>query len=126
MNKLAIIAICLLFAGPALAQSVGELTWHSKGDVRCRDAIIKVTACAICANLHIFDGVIPSMESGDVLAASLRVAQSDGHPGGGSANLAGPVAYATAVDSDHAGAARASRAILGGRRLLTSRGTVRL
>jgi threonine dehydrogenase-like Zn-dependent dehydrogenase len=33
-----------------------------------RDAIIKVTACAICgSDLHIFDGVIPSMKHGDVL-----------------------------------------------------------
>ena len=56
------------------------LTWHGKNDIRCdivadpriedgRDAIIKVTACAICgSDLHIFDGVIPAMESGDVLA----------------------------------------------------------
>ena len=55
------------------------LTWHGKGDIRCdtvpdpkiedsRDAIIKVTACAICgSDLHIFDGVIPAMQSGDVL-----------------------------------------------------------
>ena len=55
------------------------LTWHGKGDIRCesvpdpkieqpRDAIIKVTACAICgSDLHLFDGVIPSMHSGDVL-----------------------------------------------------------
>src|SRR5436309_16109412 len=55
------------------------LTWHGKSDVRCesvpdpkiqdgRDAIIKVTACAICgSDLHIFDGLIPSMQSGDVL-----------------------------------------------------------
>src|SRR3954463_15652745 len=55
------------------------LTWHGKGDIRCesvpdpriehpRDAIIKVTACAICgSDLHIYDGVIPSMERGDVL-----------------------------------------------------------
>ena len=55
------------------------LTWHGKGDIRCesvpdpkiehpRDAIIKVTACAICgSDLHLFDGVIPSMQSGDVL-----------------------------------------------------------
>ena len=29
--------------------------------------IIKVTACAICgSDLHIYDGVIPTMESGDV------------------------------------------------------------
>jgi threonine dehydrogenase-like Zn-dependent dehydrogenase len=33
-----------------------------------RDAIIKVTACAICgSDLHICDGVIPSMQHGDVL-----------------------------------------------------------
>jgi threonine dehydrogenase-like Zn-dependent dehydrogenase len=55
------------------------LAWHGKGDIRCesvpdpkiedgRDAIIKVTSCAICgSDLHIFDGVIPSMEKGDVL-----------------------------------------------------------
>src|ERR1700753_2426233 len=55
------------------------LTWHGKGDMRCesvpdpriehpRDAIIKVTACAICgSDLHIYDGLIPSMERGDVL-----------------------------------------------------------
>ena len=55
------------------------LTWHGKGDIRCetapdpkiehpRDAIIKVTACAICgSDLHLFDGVIPTMKSGDVV-----------------------------------------------------------
>jgi threonine dehydrogenase-like Zn-dependent dehydrogenase len=55
------------------------LAWHGKGDMRCdnvldpkiehpRDAIIKVTACAICgSDLHLFDGVMPSMKSGDVL-----------------------------------------------------------
>jgi threonine dehydrogenase-like Zn-dependent dehydrogenase len=55
------------------------LTWHGKSDIRCesvpdpriehgRDAIIKVTACAICgSDLHIFNGVMPGMESGDVL-----------------------------------------------------------
>ncbi|MEZ0059939.1 zinc-dependent alcohol dehydrogenase [Bradyrhizobium elkanii] len=55
------------------------LTWHGKGDIRCeavpdpkiehgRDAIIKVTACAICgSDLHLLDGVIPSMEKGDVV-----------------------------------------------------------
>jgi len=55
------------------------LTWHGKGDIRCeevpdpkiengRDAIIKVTACAICgSDLHIYDGVIPSMEHGDIV-----------------------------------------------------------
>ena len=55
------------------------LTWHGKHDIRCesvpdpkildeRDAIIKVTACAICgSDLHIYDGMIPKMQSGDVL-----------------------------------------------------------
>ncbi len=55
------------------------LTWHGKGDIRCEsvpdptivdatDAIIKVTSCAICgSDLHLYDGVIPSMEHGDVL-----------------------------------------------------------
>ena len=55
------------------------LTWHGKGDIRCesvsdpsiehpRDAIIKVTACAICgSDLHIYDGVMPQMKGGDVL-----------------------------------------------------------
>lgn len=55
------------------------LAWHGKNDIRCdtvddptiqdgRDCIIKVTACAICgSDLHIFDGIIPSMKSGDVV-----------------------------------------------------------
>src|ERR1044071_5863972 len=59
--------------------SVKALVWHGKSDIRCeavpdpkiehgRDAIIKVTACAICgSDLHIFNGVIPTMEKGDVL-----------------------------------------------------------
>ena len=53
--------------------------WHGKHDMRCdtvpdpniehpRDAIIKVTACAICgSDLHIYNGIIPWMESGDVI-----------------------------------------------------------
>lgn len=55
------------------------LTWRGKGDIRCesvpdpkiehsRDAIVKVTACAICgSDLHLYDGIIPTMKSGDVL-----------------------------------------------------------
>jgi threonine dehydrogenase-like Zn-dependent dehydrogenase len=55
------------------------LTLARKNDIRCdtvpdpkiehgRDAIIKVTACAICgSDLHLFDGVMPTMEKGDVL-----------------------------------------------------------
>jgi threonine dehydrogenase-like Zn-dependent dehydrogenase len=57
---------------------VKALAWHGKGDIRCddvsdpriehaRDAIIKVTACAICgSDLHIYGGIIPSMQSGDI------------------------------------------------------------
>jgi threonine dehydrogenase-like Zn-dependent dehydrogenase len=55
------------------------LCWHGTGDIRCdtvpdptiedpRDVIIKVTACAICgSDLHLMDGLMPTMESGDVL-----------------------------------------------------------
>ena len=55
------------------------LAWFGKGSLRrdtvpdpkiehSRDAIIKVTACAIRgSDLHIYDGIIPSMQHGDVL-----------------------------------------------------------
>lgn len=55
------------------------LCWHGKGDIRCdtvddptiendRDIIIKVTSCAICgSDLHLMNGYMPTMESGDVL-----------------------------------------------------------
>ena len=55
------------------------LVWHGRNDVRCdtvpdprieapRDAIVKVTSTAICgSDLHLYDGYIPAMESGDVL-----------------------------------------------------------
>ena len=55
------------------------LCWHGKNDIRCdtvpdptiedaRDVIIKVTSCAICgSDLHLMDGLMPTMESGDVL-----------------------------------------------------------
>jgi len=55
------------------------LAWHGKADIRCeevpdpriehpRDAVIKVTACAICgSDLHIYGGIIPEMKSGDLL-----------------------------------------------------------
>jgi threonine dehydrogenase-like Zn-dependent dehydrogenase len=61
------------------AIAMRALAWHGKGDIRCeevpdpkiehpRDAIIKVTACAICgSDLHIYGGIIPSMKHGDVL-----------------------------------------------------------
>ena len=55
------------------------LVWHGKNDIRCdtvpdptiedaRDVILRVTACAICgSDLHLMDGQMPTMESGDVL-----------------------------------------------------------
>jgi threonine dehydrogenase-like Zn-dependent dehydrogenase len=55
------------------------LVYHGRGDVRCdtvpdpvieegRDAIIKVTACAICgSDLHLIGGFVPMMKNGDVL-----------------------------------------------------------
>ncbi|WP_206455769.1 zinc-dependent alcohol dehydrogenase [Aurantimonas marina] len=55
------------------------ITWHGKHDMRCesvpdpeiedgRDAIIKVSACAICgSDLHFYDGFMPGMESGDIV-----------------------------------------------------------
>jgi threonine dehydrogenase-like Zn-dependent dehydrogenase len=55
------------------------LTWHGKHDVRVdtvddpeilnsRDCIIKVTSTAICgSDLHLYDGYIPTMQSGDIL-----------------------------------------------------------
>ncbi len=55
------------------------LCWHGKGDIRCetvddpeiqdgRDAIIRVTSCAICgSDLHLYGGFVPGMKSGDVM-----------------------------------------------------------
>lgn len=55
------------------------LTWHGNGDIRCetvddptiqddRDAIIKVTSCAICgSDLHLYGGFVPGMHAGDVM-----------------------------------------------------------
>ena len=55
------------------------LVWHGRNDVRCdtvpdpriedpRDAIVKVTATAICgSDLHLYDGYIPEMKNGDIL-----------------------------------------------------------
>ncbi|KAB0679088.1 zinc-dependent alcohol dehydrogenase [Aureimonas leprariae] len=55
------------------------LTWHGTNDIRCdsvpdpkiegeRDVVIKVTSCAICgSDLHLMDGLMPTMKSGDIL-----------------------------------------------------------
>ena len=55
------------------------LVWHGKQDIRYetvpdpeiehpRDAIIKVTSCAICgSDLHLFHNLIPGMKPGDIV-----------------------------------------------------------
>jgi threonine dehydrogenase-like Zn-dependent dehydrogenase len=55
------------------------LCWHGKHQITCdtvpdpkieepRDAIIKVTSCAICgSDLHLYDGYMPGMQSGDIM-----------------------------------------------------------
>jgi threonine dehydrogenase-like Zn-dependent dehydrogenase len=55
------------------------LVWHGKEDIRCdtvtdpeiehpRDAIVKVTSCAICgSDLHLFHNFIPAMMPGDIM-----------------------------------------------------------
>ncbi len=55
------------------------LVWHGKGDVRVesvrdpeivnpRDAIVRVTASAICgSDLHLYNGIMPAMKPGDIL-----------------------------------------------------------
>src|SRR5678816_3598403 len=53
--------------------------WYGKGDVQIvdvsepeilnsRDAVIKVTSTAICgSDLHLYNGLVPTMEKGDIL-----------------------------------------------------------
>ena len=55
------------------------LTWHGTHDVRVdtvpdpeilnpRDAIIQISSTAICgSDLHLYDGVIPTMQAGDII-----------------------------------------------------------
>ncbi|CAO3404891.1 zinc-dependent alcohol dehydrogenase [Azospirillum palustre] len=55
------------------------LVWHGANDIRCdtvpdpeiehpRDAIVKVTTCAICgSDLHLHDNFMPGMEKGDIV-----------------------------------------------------------
>ncbi|MDX3907166.1 MAG: zinc-dependent alcohol dehydrogenase [Pigmentiphaga sp.] len=55
------------------------LCWHGKKDIRYDtvpdprieqpgDAIVKVSACAICgSDLHLYDGFMPGMKSGDIM-----------------------------------------------------------
>jgi threonine dehydrogenase-like Zn-dependent dehydrogenase len=62
-----------------MEREMKALCWHGKKDIRYdtvadpeiehpRDAVIKVSSCAICgSDLHLFDGFMPTMESGDVI-----------------------------------------------------------
>ncbi len=55
------------------------LVWHGKHDIRCetvpdprieepRDAIVKVSSCAICgSDLHLYDGFMMGMKEGDII-----------------------------------------------------------
>src|SRR5687768_8703428 len=55
------------------------LVWHGTTDIRCdsvpdpqiedpRDAIIKVTSCAICgSDLHLYNHFMPGMQKGDIM-----------------------------------------------------------
>ena len=66
-------------AGQEREKPMRALVWHGKHDIRCdnvpdprieapRDAIIRVTTCAICgSDLHLYDNFIPGMERGDVM-----------------------------------------------------------
>jgi threonine dehydrogenase-like Zn-dependent dehydrogenase len=62
------------------ASIMKALRWHGKKDIRCdydvpdpiiedaRDAIVKVTSCAICgSDLHLYDGFMPGMKRGDIM-----------------------------------------------------------
>jgi threonine dehydrogenase-like Zn-dependent dehydrogenase len=58
---------------------VKALVWHGKHDIRCetvpdprieepRDAIVKVSSCAICgSDLHLYDGFMMGMKEGDII-----------------------------------------------------------
>jgi threonine dehydrogenase-like Zn-dependent dehydrogenase len=60
-------------------KTMKALVWHGREDIRCdtvtdpeiqdpRDAIIKVSSCAICgSDLHLFHNYIPAMLPGDVM-----------------------------------------------------------
>jgi threonine dehydrogenase-like Zn-dependent dehydrogenase len=55
------------------------LVWHGKEDVRCdnvpdpkieqpTDVVVRITSTAICgSDLHLYDGLMPTMKSGDIL-----------------------------------------------------------
>ena len=71
------------------------LVWHKPTDIRCdevpdpeiehpRDAIIRMTSCAICgSDLHLYNGLIPTMEAGDILGHEFMGEVVVLHPNGG-------------------------------------------
>ena len=64
------------------------LVWHGKEDIRYdtvtdpeiehpRDAVIKVTSCAICgSDLHLFHNFIPAMLPGDIMGHEMMARSS--------------------------------------------------
>jgi threonine dehydrogenase-like Zn-dependent dehydrogenase len=66
-------------AGSWESNAMRALVWHGKEDIRCdtvsdpeiqdsRDAIVKVTSCAICgSDLHLFHNFVPAMLPGDIM-----------------------------------------------------------
>jgi threonine dehydrogenase-like Zn-dependent dehydrogenase len=77
------------------------LVWHGKEDIRCdtvtdpeiehpRDAIVKVTSCAICgSDLHLFHNFIPAMLPGDIMGHEMMgevVEVGSAHNGGNGHN----------------------------------------
>ena len=69
------------------------LVWHGKEDIRCetvpdpeieepRDAIVKVTSCAICgSDLHLYDHFMLGMKKGDVMGHEFMGEVMDVGPG---------------------------------------------
>lgn len=71
-------SLCIVI-GQEEEEGMRALVWHGKEDIRCdtvtdpeieqpRDAIVKVTSCAICgSDLHLFHNFIPAMLPGDIM-----------------------------------------------------------
>src|SRR3954454_6907751 len=65
--------------GPRRRTDMKAIVWHAKEDIRYdtvtdpeiqdpRDAIIKVTSCAICgSDLHLYSNFVPAMLPGDIM-----------------------------------------------------------
>jgi threonine dehydrogenase-like Zn-dependent dehydrogenase len=74
------------------------LVWHGKEDIRCdtvsdpaiensRDAVIKVTSCAICgSDLHLFHNLVPAMLPGVISIIGVYLGLADKIPMGQAMN----------------------------------------